>query len=771
MAHFLLRSSFCLMVSFFALPAFSQTPCDCVGSGNCPVPINDADTTTATLLVDVPGAPDLASCPLESVCVTISHTWIGDISVSLISPNGEHYLLIADAGNDYGNCGTQQDNLEVCITIGTGNPLTNNAEYQCNPAPCSLGTCCLNGNWTVPCGGVTDPITGALQAPNCDLNAFNLPGTPVNGVWTLVVSDVCNQDVGAIHNFSLNFGCSAASSGNGGCFADGGLLLTDDIVKCSGNFELDFETSPQFCTGAAPDSDIYSYAYVISRNDSILAFAPQLNLSTYPSDFYEIWGFSFLESEMGQLPMLIGTSLQATRALFVPGSYPFCGDFSGDNFFVEVTPSGPPCSTITIDAGPDAHLFCSEALTLQGFSSYAGSDVCTAYSWQLPDSSTIISQNLVLGPDAQTGTYIFSFKNNVLGCELSDTIEVSSALYPIAEAGQDTVLECWEPQFLLDASNSSAGDNFLYTWISQNGEFISNQLSISVAESGTYTLYVNDNTNGCTTFDQIDIVIPPSLIVGLNITPVTCDGTAGTASVVLQQGVTNAVYEWSTGDSTQSIGGLGQGAYSVTVSNGSCSYSQDFFIDEYLPAATNLEAEICEGDIYTFNGQDIGTPGTYQAVLVTSNGCDSIVTLNLEVKPEYATVVQAEITLGGSWNGILVFSDTIIIEQYTAINGCDSTVTVELSVLTATHTLTAPQFELLIFPNPFDANVSIGLRGFEPNKSLTFKLLDLTGSVIRQQKFLSPAINFQRGHIPPGLYFIKIEDERKLVGLGRVVAK
>ncbi|MEO1260356.1 MAG: PKD domain-containing protein [Bacteroidota bacterium] len=180
--------------------------CDCITMGNCPTAILNNQTTTATLNVGTSGPNDLSQCPLQSVCFTISHTWIGDLSVSLTSPDGTKYLLMADGNNDYGGCGLEGENIDVCIVTGTHNPVTNGGNYDCNLGFCDLGYCCLTDEWTLPYG-VSDPISGALEAPNHDLNDFNQPGAPINGPWTLTVNDVCSHDDGVLENFSLHFAC------------------------------------------------------------------------------------------------------------------------------------------------------------------------------------------------------------------------------------------------------------------------------------------------------------------------------------------------------------------------------------------------------------------------------------------------------------------------------------------------------------------------------------------------------------------------------------
>ena len=212
-------------LAFCAAPLFAQDDCACT---NCPVPIFDNGTFNGFLEVTVDGPNDLSQCPLQEVCFTISHTWVGDLCVTLTAPDGTNYMVMADSDNLDG-CGTSSDNIDVCIVPGTGNPLTNNTDYQCNG-----GNPCLQGDWTMPCGGVTDPITFAQQAPNCDLNDYNQPGAPANGVWTLTVNDICGLDIGFLETWSLSFACGIDTCFSS-CESNGGMLNQDDITACFGD--------------------------------------------------------------------------------------------------------------------------------------------------------------------------------------------------------------------------------------------------------------------------------------------------------------------------------------------------------------------------------------------------------------------------------------------------------------------------------------------------------------------------------------------------------
>ena len=235
----------------------SAQDCDCT---NCPVPITDNGTFQGFLDVTVNGPNDLGQCPLQQVCFTIDHTWVGDLSVSLISPSGLNYLVMADDNNAQGGCGTSSDNIDVCIDIGTGNPLTNNTAYNCNG-----GNPCLTGNWTMPCGGVTDGSATvgntniATQAPGCDLNAFNVPGDPASGTWTLQINDICGADIGFLNDWSLTFACGTTNCIT--CEADGGTLNQPNQEYCETDPALAMNINPSY---PPPSSQTRSGAIFLS---------------------------------------------------------------------------------------------------------------------------------------------------------------------------------------------------------------------------------------------------------------------------------------------------------------------------------------------------------------------------------------------------------------------------------------------------------------------------------------------------------------------------
>lgn len=99
--------------------------------------------------------------------------------------------------------------------------------------------------------------------------------------------------------------------------------------------------------------------------------------------------------------------------------------------------------------------------------------------------------------------------------------------------------------------------------------------------------------------------------------------------------------------------------------------------------STSVSVSICQGESYFAGGQWRTTTGVYQNRLTASNGCDSVVTVNLTVRPEYLvnrniSICQGDsLFVGGKYRSQPgAYSDSL----QTAY-GCDSVVVVNLNVL------------------------------------------------------------------------------------------
>jgi gliding motility-associated-like protein len=97
---------------------------------------------------------------------------------------------------------------------------------------------------------------------------------------------------------------------------------------------------------------------------------------------------------------------------------------------------------------------------------------------------------------------------------------------------------------------------------------------------------------------------------------------------------------------------------------------------------TVLDEEICEGERFSFNGVDYDQTGTYIDTLLSTAACDSIVTLNLLVKPisffSFDVVICERDTF--DFNGDLLTTTGVFVDTLLGSNGCDSIITLNLQV-------------------------------------------------------------------------------------------
>lgn len=124
------------------------------------------DNTTVNVPINVAGVAGLIQ-DLD-VTLNISHTWVSDISIRLISPGGTDVLLFNRRG-------------------GSGDNLVNTVFDDAAAASITAGTAPFTGSWR----------------PEQPLSVLN--GTSANGTWTLRIQDFATDDPGLLNSFNLKF--------------------------------------------------------------------------------------------------------------------------------------------------------------------------------------------------------------------------------------------------------------------------------------------------------------------------------------------------------------------------------------------------------------------------------------------------------------------------------------------------------------------------------------------------------------------------------------
>ena len=95
-----------------------------------------------------------------------------------------------------------------------------------------------------------------------------------------------------------------------------------------------------------------------------------------------------------------------------------------------------------------------------------------------------------------------------------------------------------------------------------------------------------------------------------------------------------------------------------------------------------LNIEICEGEVFNYNGNTYDEAGNYQDTLTSVNGCDSVINIALSFKPVPSQTRRTTICAGDTlvWNGEIYDTEGVYSDTLTAANGCDSIAILDLNV-------------------------------------------------------------------------------------------
>jgi gliding motility-associated-like protein len=344
-------------------------------------------------------------------------------------------------------------------------------------------------------------------------------------------------------------------------------------------------------------------------NDTVCVGTPVVFNNTSTNAFNYVWNFGDGSA--------FNTGVSPSHIFTAPGNYDvmlIAVDSSGcilsdtANLVVVVLP--PP----VVNLGNDIILCQTPSVLLDAGTSG------TIYTWSTGAASQTIVANTV-------GAYWVTVGNGA--CSDSDSINIQQVVEP--QLGADTIL-CAGQGVTLNAPSSAVA----YLWSTG-----ATSQTIVAGSAGQYWVSVNWGT--CQTKDTINIATIPYPVVNLPTTAQICPGD----SILLNPGNnTDATYQWSTGEVTQSATFFAGGTYTVKVSNQQCSIWDSTIVVGVSPIPLDNYVTLCNVEKYTLDAGPAGV--TY----LWSTG-ETSQKIDIKVAGKYWIVMNTS---------LCILSDTIIVD-------------------------------------------------------------------------------------------------------------
>lgn len=299
--------------------------------------------------------------------------------------------------------------------------------------------------------------------------------------------------------------------------------------------------------------------------------------------------------------------------------------------------------------------------------------ICNGQSYLMPDNSTINS--------AGQYTVVITATN---GCDSSVTVNLSLINY--GNTVIDTVVCSGTIYILPNGFPALFSGNYTYTIQSSTGcdSTIITNLTFQPPQSSSYssvicegdyhtmsdgTIFSNQGSHsiilntihGCDSTVTVHLTVNPSYNDTINA------GICGGTPYLLPDGTSTIV--------------PGTYSYTDTTIEG-CDSLYTIVLQLGVPYSNTINPIICEGNLYTLpNGTLVGIGGTYIDTILATNGCDSILTIQLSINQVDTIIVDTVVCAGTIYilpNGFPAFFGGNYTHTVTSVTGCDSVIITNL---------------------------------------------------------------------------------------------
>ncbi|MCB0526499.1 MAG: gliding motility-associated C-terminal domain-containing protein [Saprospiraceae bacterium] len=474
---------------------------------------------------------------------------------------------------------------------------------------------------------------------------------------TNVVTVVANSpDTLSCSVQSINLNANGSSNGSNISYlwttSNGNIVSGEDtanpLIDQPGTYQLEITNTVNGCTGtdlAIAIQNISPPQVSIDPPDQLTCAITSIDLSAHNNGPAGSYSYNWTASNGGNIiagQNTLNPTVDAPGTYIITSTNNVNGCTSVDSTLVEIE-AGVPVAATNV-AGP---LTCTQLqMTLDG----TGSSVGAEYNHQW----SAINGGNILGPDTNInaigdtpGDYILVVTNTTNGCVVADTISISQDIAtPLADAGLPDTITCTTPIQDLLANGPNPSNTLLYSWISPNGNFISNTdtAAVMVDLPGLYIVQVTNPGNGCTSIDSVQILqntAQPQLLLSTPDT-LTCSIISQNLQVQNQSLPGSFTYVWTasnggnivSGDNTLIPNIDAPGTYTLTATdlNNGCSMTLDAIVlqDINTPSLQIASpAQItCSNPQETLQGQNLSLPGNFSYSWAASNGGNIVSGIN-----------------------------------------------------------------------------------------------------------------------------------------------
>ena len=503
---------------------------------------------------------------LKGIYLNVEHSWLGDLEITITCPNGQRATLKENPGGGGSFLGEPIDNT-VAGNIGNGYTY----EFtNFNPAYGTMNN--ESGNYTqtyIDNNGLTvtnDYLPAGTYTPFQNLNT-QLNGCPLNGNWTITVTDHLGADDGYIFFWGLNFDTlirpplvisnpiTATKVSSSWTSISAMVGPTNDTIvqvrpTTSGTHTYRYEIIDDF--GCIHDTTVNIFVKNKPKSNAGVDFTTCLldyTLSPVASTGATINTWNYFTSSIS------GNSIISNTSSYTPNTT--VNEFSVFNYVLQETVDG--CLTYpdtviinhvqvqnTINIGISKDTICiPEGVTFTNNSDMTGFD---SIYWSFGDGNTSNLQGSVLHNYSSLDCYDLTVTLvNTLGCRVDSVIVDAVCAYPtpIANFNYDPI-ESVIPNTLVNFTNTSQGGN-IFDW-DIAGFKISNDSNevyeFPKTDGGLYRVSLRvENEGGCwdETVKFVNIKNPLNIWIPNSFTP-NDDGLNDVFSVIFNN---NSVEEYS----------------------------------------------------------------------------------------------------------------------------------------------------------------------------------------------------------------------------------